>query len=137
MCCHGEIGRVPSLVLRFDLTHMEVADGGALALAKTLPSCTHMLELCLGHNGITTFGITEMSGCDQGGPLPSVSKLDLTRNNFDEVGARALLDNLRGSKELEFLTLDKTLHLLRGEHQRKPGWGRHRGRRPDAPSAVR
>ena len=48
-----------------------------------------------------------MSGCDQGGPLPSVSKLDLTRNNFDEVGARALLDNLRGSKELEFLTLDK------------------------------
>ena len=25
----------------------------------------------------------------------------------DEVGARALLDNLRGSKELEFLTLDK------------------------------
>ena len=43
----------------------------------------------------------------------------VTRNSFDEVGARALLDNLRGSKELEFLTLDKTLHLLRGEHQVK------------------
>ena len=77
-----------------------------------MPSCTHIQELCLGHNGITTFGITEMSGCDQGGPLPSVSKLDLTRNNFDEVGARALLDNLRGSKELVFLTLGSLVQHL-------------------------
>merc|ERR1719433_2490637 len=84
-----------------------MADGGALALASSLPRWTQIHELCLGHNGITTFGITEMSARDRGGPLPSVCNLDLTRNKFDEVGARALLDSLRGSKTLEFLTLDK------------------------------
>merc|ERR1740121_2211203 len=50
---------------------------------------------------------SQMSNADQGGPLPCVVNLDLTRNNFDEVGARALLDNLCGSKTLQFLTLDK------------------------------
>ena len=86
--------------------HTETETDGRLPPRQPQRSSS-ITELCLGHNSITDAGLTEMARHAQAGPLGSIIDLDLTRNNFTGIGARALCHAVNDHIKIRCLVLDR------------------------------